>query len=253
MFRGHPIWAGLLAAALLAGCAMPFRPSAREQEAPPPASIPEAPPADPFLVLLPQQDLQLRMQVQDDGAQPIIIAEEWIREEAQQALVATYAGAPYVRWEWNGEGLWRLDPRGGGAMLRYLPPLLEDGAVWRQPSGDAIVWFHLTRQAAPCQVPGVAGDSAECWNVDVLNRGEFLRFTFARGVGPIAATAENYAQRSQSFTKKLVEVRPSKLTPEQRAAFLAQMKPAGRPAAPVQTATPEEFKAAQAAMQAESR
>ncbi|MFZ5816367.1 MAG: hypothetical protein ACOY93_13890 [Bacillota bacterium] len=247
MFRRHPLWIGLLCAALLAGCSLPFW-KAKEPEPPAPSPPPlELPAPDPFLVLLPQQDLHLLMEVQDHGAQPVQIAEEWLREEAEQALIATYAGVPYVRWEWNAEGLWRLDPRGGGVMLRYLPPTLTDGAVWKQQSGAETVWFHLARRAEPCPLPG--GESADCWNLTVLNRRELLTFTFARGIGPVAAVAENFANRSDSFTKKLIQKGPSQLSPEQRAGLLAQLKSPGRPAAPVQTATLEEFQAARAAVQ----
>lgn len=233
---------------LLAGCSLPFQKAEKEEAPPQEVDLPAPVPAgDPFLVLLPERDLQLRVSVQDHGVdEPIELDEEWLREEGQRAIIATYAGSPYVRWEWNDEGLWRLDPKGGGAMLRYLPPVLVDGSVWRQQSGEAIVWFHLGRRAEPCQVSGVPGGSVECWELTVLNRGEILLFTFARGVGPIAAEAKNHARPADSFTKQLVEVRPSRLTPEQRGAFLAKLPSTGKPAAPLQPATLEEFQAAQA-------
>lgn len=239
----HRLWAGLLCAALLAGCTVPFRSAPKEEEAPPPPSPPAAAPVpEPFTILLPSQDLTMKVEVQDHGADPILIEEVWLRDEAQRALIATYAGSPYVRWEWNDEGLWRLDPKGGGAMLRYLPPTLTDGAVWKQESGDQVVWFHLYKEALDCQVP--PGDSADFWHVAVLNRGEKLTFTFAPGVGPVAANAENYVKRSLSFTKKTVAMEPSKLPPEQRGGFIAQMKPPGKPAAAVQEATLDQFQAA---------
>lgn len=246
MFSRHLMWIGLLCATLLAGCTLPFRPAPKEAEPPLPVSTPAIPPAEPFRVLLPGQDLQLQVTVTDQGAQPVVILEEWIRDESQRALLTTYAGAPFVRWEWNDEGLWRLDPRGGGALLRYLPPTLEEGALWRQPSGDEAVWFHLAKQATPCKA---GTESTDCWVLEVLNRGELLTYTFARGVGPIAVKAENYAKPADSFTKQLVEVRPSQLSSEQRAEFIAKLPPSGATAAPIQTATLEQFEAARAAMQ----
>lgn len=158
-----------------------------------------------------------------------------------QRLVQTYNGVPYVTWFFNADGVWRKDPK-GDTVLRYLPRELVDGQVWKHTVATGSVWFRLTRLSG-CQPAGLA--PAECWQVQVLNRGELTTFTFATGMGPAAAAADNYVKPADSFTKTLKSFGTVTVTPEQRTAVLAGglslEKLAG---APVQSATAADFEAA---------
>ncbi|HYG58675.1 MAG TPA: hypothetical protein VD902_11515, partial [Symbiobacteriaceae bacterium] len=117
--------------------------------------------------LFPPSDWQVSFAIRDHGTTAdYTVVEELLRDGVR--VVATQNGSPYVTWVLNQAGLWRLDPRGGGALLRYLPAELQDGMAWKQVSGGADVWFRLNR-ATEC-----AGQAAgaKCWTVTVLNRGE---------------------------------------------------------------------------------
>lgn len=208
--------------------------------APEPVTIPLPAPSPPIASrVLPQSDLHMRVQVQDEGQAPYEVAEEWIREGS--ALVATYNGKPYVRWEINSDGLWRLDPKGGGALLRYLPPVLVDGTVWRQKSSDATVWFSLTRLELACD--NGAGQKAECWELIMLNREESLTYWFAEAVGPVSARSRNVARQADSFVKRLISTEPGKASAEERTQLLKELVVTAV-ATPVETATNQEFQQA---------
>ncbi|HLN64697.1 MAG TPA: hypothetical protein VK464_24505 [Symbiobacteriaceae bacterium] len=159
----------------------------------------------------------------------------------QQRLVQTYNGVPYITWFFTADGVWRKDPR-GDTVLRYLPRDLTDGLVWKHTVPTGSVWFRLTRLSG-CQPAGQA--PAECWQVQVLNRGELTTFTFATGMGPVSAAAENYAKPADSFTKTLKSFGPVTVTPVQRTDLLGRglslEKLAG---APVEPAAAADFEAA---------
>ena len=85
---------------LTTGCSLFSRSS--PQESPPPVATVEEPrlaAEAPLARLLPAADLHMRVRVQDEGKAPHEVEEEWVREGP--ALVATYSGNPYVRWEIN--------------------------------------------------------------------------------------------------------------------------------------------------------
>ncbi|MFZ5827085.1 MAG: hypothetical protein ACOY94_22550 [Bacillota bacterium] len=230
----------VLVLTLTTGCSLFSRSS--PQEAPSPVETVEEPrPAAeaPLARLLPAADLHMRVRVQDEGKAPYEVEEEWVREGT--AMLATYSGNPYVRWEVNEEGLWRLDPKGGGALLRYLPPVLTDGAAWRQQSGDATVWFGLTRLESTCD--NGASQKVECWELTMLNRDELLTYRFAESTGPVYARSRNEARPADSFVKSLTSTRPGRLEAGDRAKLLTAL-PVSAPPAPVKAATQEEFQRA---------
>lgn len=239
MRKRHLVFLALILV-LTTGCSLLKRSPPPEPEEPVEAAAP--PPAEAALAkVLPAADLHMRVRVQDEGKAPYEVKEEWVREGP--ALVATYSGSPYVRWEVNAEGLWRLDPKGGGALLRYLPPLLTDGAAWRQQSGDATVWFSLARLETACD--NGAGQQVECWELTLLNRGESLTYRFAEATGPVYARSRNEARPEASFVKSLTSTGPSQLSADGRAQLLTALVVSAPPAA-VEAVTREEFEKAAA-------
>lgn len=195
---------------------------------------------EPASALLPAADLQVTFGVRDYGAaKDDVVVEEIIRDGAR--FVATYNGSPYVTWVLNDTGLWRVDPRGGGALLRYLPPELEDGAAWKQVSGTAEVWFRLTRATGPCAGQGA---DAKCWTVTVLNRGEETAFTFAPGLGPVSVMSVDHVKQANSFTKTIRGQKPGALKEPDKSTALKNARPSQGALAPVVQVTAEEFEAA---------
>lgn len=214
----------------------------------------EEPPVDPiaapapavaavaFQTLLPSRDWQVRFWVTDWGKEPEPVQEQLIPDGAR--LVATYAGVPYVSWVVDDQGLWRQDPKGGGALLRYLPPVLTGEEGWKQTSGQEQVWFYLTPGAQFCAM--LAGSqqqfaAGDCWTLTVLNRGERMTLVFAPGLGPVHADVRNFKAPADSFTKRMDRDGPGALGAGDRAAALKGAKPATGEPAPVLPVTRAAF------------
>jgi hypothetical protein len=103
-----------------------------------------------------------------------------------------------VTWFITKDGVWRQDPK-GTALLRYLPPVLQDNQFWKQKSGADEVWFRLKRQT-PCE--SFTGNTVpECWDLTVLNRQERTTFRLTAGMGVLTVQSENYAKPAESYTK----------------------------------------------------
>ncbi len=202
----------------------------------------------PAASLFPAADRQVIFEVTDRGQEPYRVTEELIRDGDR--VIATYNGSPYIRWVLNDGGVWRVDPRGGGALLRYLPATLTGSETWKQTSGDAEVWFRLRETEGRCVIPGEPAP-AECWELTVLNRGEMTVFRFASGIGPVEALAENWADPALSFIKKALETRPGALAEETRTTYLNHPFPAGAES-PVVPVTAGDFEAAVAHMRGDS-
>lgn len=251
----------LCAVGLLAGCsgkAGPGSDPASPQAAPlpaAPAGAPAAPspgaePAPPAAArteadgLFPVKDLQVHFGI-SDYLKAVVKTPEYLLAE-QDRRIAVANGRPYAQWILNDQGVWRPDPKGGGALLRYLPAKLKP-EVWKQVSGDAEVWFRLEKPAkehgcyAPPPLNSPLGEA--CWQLTVLNRGERLTYLFAPGFGPIEARAENYGKPEDSFYKDAILGEDRALTREERLALVVQIpRPTGKPA-PVQPATDADFEA----------
>jgi hypothetical protein len=222
---------------MLSGCAK-WLPGRKAPEASPPASEAEKPVATvSAAALLPSKDQHLAFLVTDRGKEPVTINEELIREGDR--IVAVYGGVPYATWLLRDDGLWRQDPKGGGALLRYLPKELRDGDAWVQESAGASVWFRVTKARSAC--PTLPGDARpeQCWWLTVVNRGEQTELLFASGLGPIYAYDENWQDPSASFVKQAAEIGPGKLAGGARSQYIAK--------APATTSQPAEAKAATAA------
>lgn len=161
-------------------------------------------------------------------------------------LVQTYNGAVYITWFFTPEGVLRADPKGKGQplLLRYLPAELEDGLVWKQPVADNYAWFRLNRMPA-CAV--LDRQPAECWQVQLLNRGELVTFTFASGMGAVGAVAENFPTPRESFRKTLTGFRSMGDDPATAKALAAGLTLDRTAKAPLEPATAAEFDAAVAA------
>lgn len=183
------------------------RPTQPKQPAPtPPAKqAPALPPADkvPAAALFPSEDISLTFGIWDEGANPVDVTETLVRDGNRVA--AAYNGRVYLTWHLLESGAWRRDPKGGGALLRYLPPVLKEGLAWKQKSGDAEVWFKLNRAAAPCLKYYEKPPEGDCWQLAVLNRGEWSGFRFSAGnpVGPNQASAVVWGEVANSFEKNL--------------------------------------------------
>lgn len=188
----------------------------------------------------------MRFLVTDRDKEPVSISEEWIHESDR--LMVTYGGVPYLTWVINDEGVWRQDPKGGGALLRYLPRELQDGETWKQASGNGEVWFHLARAQGQCRLPGGAAPD-QCWALRVLNRGELTQFLLATGAGPVRAEADNWAHPADSFLKELTAVGPAVILGDDRTKLIEQFKPPTATPAPITQTTAAEFQAAVTAAQ----
>lgn len=173
--------------------------------APQPAPEPAAPPAQPAPPplaeqFLPPEGVQLTYRLSDGPD----MAERFVRH--MTSLVGEANGQTYLTWFITNTGVWRQDPRGGEGqpLLRYLPPILEDGLAW---SHGPAVHFRLLR-LGPCGEEGV-WQSDECWELTALNREELTLFTLARGYGPVLIRSENLRSPSASWTKQLVKAEPA--------------------------------------------
>lgn len=205
---------------LLGGCALPAMPWARSKPAEP-APTPPAPalPSVRAETLFPGADAHATYGMADQGKPEVKVEEDWIRDGGR--LVFTQNGNPYATWDIRDDGVWRLDPKGGGALLRYFPPLLENGAVWKQQSGGQDVWFALAEDSTACESWKSALGVDQCWQLRVLNRGELTTFLFGAGAGPLKADAVNYLRPADSFAKALKAEKPgSPLLPAERKAVL---------------------------------
>jgi hypothetical protein len=225
----------LLLVFLLTACA---KSGQQEPRADQPPSPPPSPPAEyRGSELFPETDWQITYSVQDHGQKPVTVVEELIREGDR--LVATYNGQPYVTWVLGAEGVWRTDPRGGGALLRFLPPTLKHNEAWKQQSGDAEVWFKLAEKV-PCSIWRTTPPK-HCWDLTVLNRGERTVFQFVSTLGPYHVQADNYQRIANSFTKQIKEHKEGAIDPGMRAALLKQVPAAAGTPAAVIPVTPAEF------------
>lgn len=193
----------------------------------------------PARAMFPESDMRYAYQVEDRGKAPVTVTEDLFRDGTR--MVGVYDGNPYVTWLVDWTGVWRLDPRGGGALLQYLPAELHDGAAWKQRSGDADIWFRLSHTL------GATPDQPESWTLTVLNRGERTEFDLASGRGPVEVRAENYRSPGLSFTKRLLAV-VDPAGPDRRADALKRAPGARGTESKVITVTPEEFEAAAQAM-----
>jgi hypothetical protein len=240
MRRRDWIWIALVLA-LAMGCSSPRVAPPTAVETPPPLvdAATEAPAPDPAAGFMPADDETLTFALNDQT-----VTEYLLRDGDR--FVAVQDGEVYATWFLRDDGLWRPDPKGGGALLRYLPPVLADGLTWKQHSGDAEVWFSLRRGNTDL---GTNITAADGWILTVINRAERLELTFALGIGPAMARSENWAVRADSYTKRAVKVTAGGPEADRRRAFLA--KAAAAPPAPAQVVpvSPEGFTAAaQAAM-----
>jgi hypothetical protein len=217
---------------------------APEKPAVEPAPVPApAPEPTPARTLFPQADKQVVFDL-DDGTR----STELLLSDGDR-VVQTYNGVVYVTWLLAPEGVLRADPKGSGFLLRYLPLKLEDGLVWKQQAKGETVWFRLSRPGrCPESVAtqAAAGGGAECWQVQVLNRRELTTFTFAAGMGPVGAVAQNALTPRESFTKVLRSFGTAPvLDAAQRKALLEKgLKPGGMTLAPVEPSTAIEFESA---------
>ncbi|HEY3363694.1 MAG TPA: hypothetical protein VGK74_01405 [Symbiobacteriaceae bacterium] len=229
---------------LIGGCQLPPLPWTKSQPAPAPA-LPAAPVVETVRAetLFPSADWHATYGVQDQGKAEMKVEEDWLRDG--QRLVATQNGVPYVTWEFRPDGVWRADPKGFGALLRYLPTLLENDVAWKQESAGREVWFALNEEKAACDTWKSTFPVNQCWQLQVLNRGELTTFLFGRGVGPLRADAVNYARPAESFVKTLrAQKLGTTLVPENRKAVLDKAGGSGAQPAPVRPVTPTEFQQA---------
>lgn len=215
-------------ALIMSGCAL-MGSKEPEGPAPDPEPIPVEAPVVVMATLadlLPKQDWQVVFQITDEGKAPVTVQEDLLREPEQ--LVVTQNGIPYVNWLIRKDGLWRQDPRGGGALLRYLPPDLSAEEAWLQTSGGADIWFRLTPGSPFCEA--LAGSqqqiaAQDCWTVTVLNRGEQLSLVFAPGLGPVFAESKDMNQPAESFVKRMQRDRSGALSAEHRTDALGRVRP----------------------------
>ncbi|HWI64761.1 MAG TPA: hypothetical protein VNT75_23275 [Symbiobacteriaceae bacterium] len=213
----------VVAAALMGACTKGSPPQKDE-----PKSVPVTPaaPAEKADGLFPGADLRLVYSVTDQGQPAVAVDEDWLRDGDR--IVATYNGTPYVTWLLRSDGVWRADPGGSGVLLRYLPPELQDGTVWKQTSGGQDIWFKLTRESSQ-------------WLLQVVNRAEVTLFRFSPAAGPYRVESINYANPSHSFVKQQLSSSPGKVEAGTRAAHLKNMPSPALQAAPVTAATLQEF------------
>lgn len=188
----------LMALLLLAGCS----------SAPPPAPpvVAEAPPAataetwNPPAVrrLFPLTPSRLRYLRNEQTP----VTHEWLAEAERIAVVRP--GAPPLEWRFDKMGAWLADPA-AGTLLRYLPPVLEAGAVWRQ--GDT--WFRLEDGAETCRgLSWPVGGPPACWDLAVLEEARRTRWTFAEGYGPVRIQADAWADPGASHILRWAGTEP---------------------------------------------
>jgi hypothetical protein len=261
--------ATLLILALTAGCGKPAPPASSpdpaagagsEPSPPTPAATadpaspagPVPPPAnaqaDPSAgvaaaTLFPARDWGLEFQVLDLEPGTTSQPREHLLRDGNR-VVAVYDGRPYATWLIDETGVWRADPQNPGTLLRYLPPVLSEGATWTQESGGEIVWFQLTREpGGPCLVGGASSlPEEQCWTLTVLNRDELTVFNFAPGLGPTTARSESRTKPDRSFYKEITANEAAAgVTATQRSAWLRAAPGAAGARAPVAEARAEAF------------
>lgn len=219
-------------------------------QAPTPTPAPARPDPDPqpgrsrgtpAAHLFPERDLRTSFRTWDLGPDRTSIDTQLLLREPDRVRVI-YNGRPYATWRLGESGVWREDPANPGTLLRYLPPDLQDGLAWSQPSGDATVWFQLARAEGICPV-GNGMWTPGCWQLTVLSRGEELRYTLAPQHGPVQVWSTNARRPEASFFMELQTSAWADLTAGQRAALLAGPpdSPLTRP--PVTEVPAEEFAA----------
>lgn len=257
----RPLVLALVLTAWLAGCSVKAPPApAQQQTATQPAPLPaqgpapaepnpESPePAEAVKVpreetgawLMPSHYRRYRYEVRDAGmAESQAVTEELIR--TGDGLVATYNGKAYVHWVIDETGVWRLDPKGGGALLRYLPPTLKRDLYWQQTSGDAVVYFGLTTGGDACLN---VRSSGPCWSLRVLNRSELTEFAFAAGGGPLSVIHKDVRNPAGSFRKWYVESLEGTPSQSDRERFLLEAPPGTGTRAPVTEITAQAFREA---------
>lgn len=222
MHRSIRLGLVVLCALAIAGCGGITRLLTRSDPAPAAAAKdnlppPPPPPPPPVLArsLFPEADRAAEYGFVD-GTQ----SAEFMIPDGDR-LVQTYNGTVYITWFFTEQGVLRSDPKapGQGVLLRFLPATLADGQVWWQPSRGEKVWFHLTRLPS-CVVPGQS--PAECWRLQVLNRGDLTAFVFASGLGVVGAVSENTLQPKESFGKSLITHQTAQIPEKEKAAFLAR-------------------------------
>lgn len=188
-----------------------------------PAPLPPPPPPAATIKaqeLWPAKDMALSFSIKDANQPvPYRVDEYLLREEG--SAVAVQAGNTYATWHITEDGIHRLDPKGGGVLLLYLPETVQDGQVWKQTSGSQDVWFKTVLGPGDCKGIG----NQPCWDLTVLNRGEKTLFRFAPGYGPIRVISENFPAPAESFEKVKTADGPSQLSPEHRAQAIAASRP----------------------------
>lgn len=252
----------ILLAVLIAACSKGSASDVASDSAPAPNPAPPQEQASPAkaspaptighegAALFPANDLPVAFTVRDRFAQQVVRVEEHLLRDGER-LAAVADGKVYAVWQIRPDGVWRLDPHNPTTSLRYLPATLADGLYWRQRSGDADVWFRLQeRTECSHNVPS-------CWELVVLNRGERTVFRFLRGIGPIHASADNWAEPARSFEKHKEDRPPAgPLSGAERQRLLGSVAAPPDPA-PVAEVSAEQFeeavyqalKAAQPALQ----
>jgi len=202
---------------LLGGCLGSKKSDPEFQPAPP---LPPPPVIAKGIELWPTRDLAISFSIKDANIDvPYRVDEYLLREEG--TAVAVQAGNTYATWHLTEEGVYRLDPKGGGVLLQYLPHTVEDGRAWKQLSGSQDVWFKTALGPADCK----GADDQPCWDLTVLNRGEKTLFRFAPGYGPIRVISDNFVAPAESFEKVKTADGPSHLSPEHRAQAIAAARP----------------------------
>lgn len=184
------VLAVVLATVLVVGCSKATTPPPAPTSSAGETAQPVAPKATGALseALFPQADFGLDYTIEENGKQQHV--NEALLRDGNRA-VAVQEGRTYATWHVRPDGVWRLDPKGGGAYLRYLPPELQDGLIWHQPSGKGEVWFRLAKCA-----------DGRCWEVTVLNGAERTRLQFQSGLGIVYAAAENLADPKANYIKR---------------------------------------------------
>jgi hypothetical protein len=247
---------GSLVCLAVAGCAgpAPLAPVSPPVEVAPapvvPTPVVPAPDAAPLrgVDLFPARDLVIPFILYEAGPEnnPIRLDEALVRDGDR--VVSGYADAPYATWLLTDDGVWRADPGGGGALLRFLPAVLADGMAWKQRSGDAEVWFDLDSNRDNCDRMGTDRPfyGEPCWTLTVLNRGVRTVFTFARGYGPVWVEAVNWARPQDSFRKEAGPKVSDFMVPDRRSAYLTQSVQGPPPKEPVVEVPAGAFEAAAA-------
>lgn len=222
------------------------RGSAPEPDAPALRPAQQDPPA---AGLLPREETPYSYHLSDGTS-----AEEFYVRDGGR-LIGASNGKTHVTWFIAEQGVWRRDPKGPG-LLRYFPPVLQDGTAWKQRSGDAEVWF-LLREKRQCQY-GLGPDLDRCWELTVLNRLERLVYELAPGnalppdfIGETRGInrvwADHLQKPGEGYTKQRRQAQSVPAPPREQMLKEGDPWPAG-PVPAVAEITPAEFAAAEKAM-----